>query len=69
MRSKGKLGINEDRDQAHWPKLTDEELSNMDGSRDELARALQHRYGLSSQQAQTQICEFEKDVRWPGAAK
>jgi uncharacterized protein YjbJ (UPF0337 family) len=55
--------------QAHWPKLTDEELNNIDGDRNELARALQRRYGLSRQQAETEICEFEKDVRWPGAVK
>ena len=54
---------------AHWPKLTDEELNNIDGDRNELARALQRRYGLSGQQAETEICEFEKDVRWPGAVK
>jgi hypothetical protein len=26
-------------------------------------------YGFSGQQAETQVCEFEKDVRWPGAVK
>jgi uncharacterized protein YjbJ (UPF0337 family) len=55
--------------QSHWPKLTGEELNNVNGDRNELARALQRRYGLSSQQAETEICEFEKDVRWPGAVK
>jgi hypothetical protein len=55
--------------QAHWPKLADEELNNIDGDRNELARALQRRYGFSGQHAETEICEFEKDVRWPGAVK
>jgi hypothetical protein len=55
--------------QSHWPKLDNEELHNIDGDRNELARALQRRYGLSSQRAETEICEFEKDVRWPGAVK
>jgi len=54
---------------AHWPKLTDDELNNINGDRNELVRALVRRYGFSGQQAETEICEFEKDVRWPGAVK
>jgi uncharacterized protein YjbJ (UPF0337 family) len=55
--------------QAHWPKLTDAELESIGGDRHELAGALQRRFGLSEQQAEKEICEFEKDVRWPGAVK
>jgi uncharacterized protein YjbJ (UPF0337 family) len=55
--------------QAHWPKLTDEELECVGGDRHELAGALQRRYGFSDQLAEMEICEFEKDVRWPGAVK
>ena len=55
--------------QAHWPKLPDDELNNINGDRNELIRALVRRYGFSRQQAETEICEFEKDVRWPGAVK
>ena len=55
--------------QAHWPKLTDEILDEIGGERYELGRALQRQYGLSAGDAETAICEFEKDVRWPGAVK
>jgi hypothetical protein len=55
--------------QVHWPKLTDVELNNINGDRNELVRALVCRYGFSGQKAETEICEFEKDVRWPGAVK
>ena len=53
----------------HWPKLTDEVLDSVDGDRYELGRALQRHYELSPGDAETEICEFEKDVRWPGAVK
>jgi hypothetical protein len=55
--------------QGHWPKLTDEVLDCVDGDRYELGRAIQHHYELSAGDAETEICEFEKDVRWPGAVK
>ncbi len=55
--------------QARWPKLTDDELNDINGDRNELSRALVRHYGFSGQRAETEICEFEKDVRWPGAVK
>jgi uncharacterized protein YjbJ (UPF0337 family) len=55
--------------QAHWPKLTDDELDNIKGDRSELVRAIVRHYGFRAQQAETEVCEFEKDVRWPGAVK
>jgi hypothetical protein len=55
--------------QGHWPKLTDEVLDGIDRDRYELGRALQRHYGLSAGDAESAICEFEKDVRRPGAVK
>jgi hypothetical protein len=55
--------------QAHWPNLTDVVLDEVNGDRAELARAIQRHYLLSAGEAETAICEFEKDVRWPGAVK
>ena len=55
--------------QVHWPKLTDELLDEIDGDRYELGRALQRHCRLSAGDADTAICEFEKDVRRPGAVK
>ena len=53
----------------HWPKLSDEVLDDIDGDRYELGRALQREYAISAGDAETAICEFEKDVRRPGAVK
>ena len=54
---------------AHWPQLSDDDLTKINANRDALARALQRRYGLSDQDAEREICEFEDDVRRPGAVK
>jgi hypothetical protein len=55
--------------QLHWPSLTDVVLKDVNGDRAELARALQRHYGFSAADAEIAICEFEKDVRRPGAVK
>ena len=55
--------------QGHWPKLTNKVLDGINGDRYELCRALQRRYRLTAGDAETEICAFEKDVRWPGAVK
>ena len=55
--------------QAHWPNLSDGDLVDIDADRDQLFHVLVRRYGLSGEQAEMEICEFEKDVRWPGAVK
>jgi hypothetical protein len=44
-------------------------LHDIDGDRAELGRALQRQYGFSAADSELAICEFEKDVRWPGAVK
>ena len=55
--------------QSQWPRLTDVVLRDVNGDRAELACALQRHYGFSAADAETAICEFEKDVRRPGAVK
>ena len=55
--------------QSQWPRLTDVVLRDVNGDRAELARALQRHYGFSAADAEIAICEFEKDVRRPGAVK
>ena len=54
---------------AHWPKLTEDLLNDIDGDRAELGRNLQRDYALTADDAENAICEFEKDVRRPGAVK
>jgi len=55
--------------QAHWPKLSGTVLDGIHADRAKLCRALQHHYGFSAADAELAICEFEADVRWPGAVK
>ena len=55
--------------QAHWPKLSDVVLDNVNGDRAELARAIECHYGFSAADAEIALCEFEEDVRRPGAVK
>jgi hypothetical protein len=55
--------------QAHWPRLDYEMLDEIKGNRAKLGCALQRQYGFSEPDAETAICEFEEDVRRPGAVK
>jgi hypothetical protein len=55
--------------QTHWPRLPDVMLRDINGNRAELGLALQRQYGFSAPDAETAICDFEKDVRRPGAVK
>jgi len=55
--------------QAHWPRLSGTVLDGIHADRAELGRALQRHYGFSAADAELAICEFEEDVRWPGAVK
>ena len=55
--------------QARWPKLTDSMVRDIHGDRAELTLALQQHYGFSANDAELAICEFEEDVRRPGAVK
>ncbi len=55
--------------QAHWPKLNGRRLDDIAGDRAHLARALERNYGFSAADAEIAICEFENDVRRPGAVK
>jgi uncharacterized protein YjbJ (UPF0337 family) len=47
-----------------WGKLTDDEISQMDGTYEELEGVLQKRYGLEKDEAEKQIKEFLNQNRW-----
>jgi uncharacterized protein YjbJ (UPF0337 family) len=47
-----------------WGKLTDEQLERIDGARDSLADRLQKLYGLSKDEAEQQLRDFE--IRYHG---
>lgn len=45
---------------ANWGKLTDHQLGVIDGRRLELAGKIQEAYGISRDEAERQIVEFER---------
>ena len=42
-----------------WGKLTDDDLTRMNGQRDQLVGKLQEKYGIAKEEAQKQVKEFE----------
>ena len=42
-----------------WGKLTDDDIDAADGRRDEMVGKIQRRYGLSTNEAQRQVTNFE----------
>jgi len=42
-----------------WGKLTDDDLDQIEGKRDQLLGAVQKRYGLARDEADKQIAKFE----------
>ncbi|ART81400.1 general stress protein CsbD [Oceanisphaera profunda] len=45
--------------QTQWGKLTDDQLDQINGKRQELAGRIQEAYGVSKDEAEKQIKEFE----------
>lgn len=45
---------------AQWGKLTDDQLDVVGGKRDELAGKIQENYGVSKDEAEEQIRQFEQ---------
>lgn len=42
-----------------WGKLTDDELTRIEGKRDQLVGAIQKRYGIAKEEAEKQVRAFE----------
>jgi uncharacterized protein YjbJ (UPF0337 family) len=42
-----------------WGKLTDDDLTTIDGQREELVGRIQERYGIAREEAEKQVKEFE----------
>ncbi|WP_018863925.1 MULTISPECIES: CsbD family protein [Thioalkalivibrio] len=47
---------------ARWGRFTDDELESVAGKRDELSGRIQEQYGVTKDEAEKQIKEFEKKV-------
>lgn len=48
--------------QKQWGKLTDDDLTVVDGTREYLAGKIQERYGIAKDAAEDQIKQFEKTL-------
>ncbi len=46
--------------QKTWGKLTDDQLDQVEGSREKLNGILQEQYGIAQDEAEKQIAEFER---------
>ncbi len=49
-----------------WGELTDDELTKIDGQREQLLGSLQEKYGLAKEEAQKQIEDFESSCQCQG---
>jgi len=45
-----------------WGKLTDDDLTTIDGDRDKLVGRLQERYGYNREQAEREVNQFDQDL-------
>ncbi len=46
-----------------WGKLTDDDLTHIDGERERLAGKIQERYGIAKDKAESEIKSFEDQQR------
>lgn len=46
-----------------WGKLTDDDMTTIEGKRDQLAGLLQQRYGYAKDQAEKELDEFLKSLK------
>lgn len=50
-----------------WGKLTDDDMTVIEGKRDQLVGKIQERYGYAKDQAESEVNDWEshnKDYRW-----
>jgi len=59
---KGKWKQLNGRIKQQWGKLTDDDLTVLEGSREYLAGKVQERYGVTKDIAEQQVKDFEKDL-------
>ncbi len=46
-----------------WGKLTDDDLTTIEGKRDQLAGLIQQRYGYAKEQAEKELDEFTRALK------
>lgn len=45
-----------------WGKLTDDDMTTVEGQRDQLVGRIQERYGIAKEQAEEQVARWEKSL-------
>ena len=45
-----------------WGELTDDEITRIEGNRDQLIGKIQQRYGLAKEAAERQVHDFERSL-------
>ena len=45
-----------------WAKLTDDDMTNIEGKRDVLVGKIQERYGIAQDEAERQLKQFERSL-------
>lgn len=45
-----------------WGKLTDDDVENMKGHKDELVGRIQERYGVDREEAERQVSDWERGI-------
>ena len=58
---KGNWAILKGKVQENWGNLTDDELAEINGKKDQLLGKLQKKYGYTKEEAQHKIDQFEKE--------
>lgn len=61
MTLKGNWNMLKGKVREKWGKLTDNDMTQIEGRSEQLLGKLQHAYGLSKEEAQQQIEEFEEE--------
>jgi uncharacterized protein YjbJ (UPF0337 family) len=61
-RMEGNWKIFAGRVRERWGKLTDDDLDVIHGQREQLAGRIQRAYGLSKDEAEKQVKEFEREL-------
>ena len=51
--------------QRKWPRLTNDDIAQLDGHRDYLVDKLRERYGIAKEKAEMQVKEFERSLGQP----
>jgi len=46
-----------------WGQITDDEFEKWEGKREQLAGMIQRKYGVAKEEAEKQLCEFEKHCK------